>query len=125
MPLGLPYPQITVRKGHWGLSVTAKGRVIEREFWPPGWPQVGPSAVPPRGTPGVFPTGARGVTALTTASSSRAHRPAGLRAIASLRRALASGPRRRILLARSLLWPPLCASALPRVRFQEWPGQKG
>lgn len=49
------------------------------------------------GTPGAFLAGApgAGVTALTSNSSSRAHRPPGLRAIASLRRTLASGPRRR------------------------------
>lgn len=62
-----------------------------------GTPQVGPSAVPPRGhrVRSWLGRRGRGVTALTSNSSSRAHRPPGLRAIASLRRTLASGPRRR------------------------------
>lgn len=102
LPRGPPHPQIPVGKGHWDLSGTVTGREWSSaradSAHPVGPPQVGPCAVTPRGKRRLPGWGA-GVTALTTASSctssSRAHRPSGLRAIASLRRALASGPRRR------------------------------
>lgn len=68
----------------WGLSVTV---------WREGdWAQILPTPL----AAGRVPGWGVGVTALTDASSSsRAHQPPRLRAIASLRCALASGPLRR------------------------------